>query len=143
MFRRLAMLPPGLLDIEIGLVVCDAAGGLVQRRPIEGFALPRHGASCPLWPLFTALSRPLVPVRRRVVRLGRGRSTFDCLAIAWPEQSGSFEIDPIYRSAMLIVPVRGSSPETDTALEIGGTCRLCPRASCPARREPSILGEAY
>ncbi|WP_307535513.1 short-chain fatty acyl-CoA regulator family protein [Paracoccus sp. PAMC 22219] len=38
---------------------------------------------------------------------------------------------------MLILPFDGPPP--DDALPIGPACRICPRAECPARREPSIL----
>jgi predicted transcriptional regulator len=36
---------------------------------------------------------------------------------------------------MLILPDAGAG----VPLPIGSSCRICPRAACPARREPSIL----
>lgn len=140
-FRRLSSLPPSITGSEIGLVVCDASGSILFRKPVTGFALPRHGESCPLWPVFTALSRPLVPIRRRVAQLGRTAAAFDCFAVAWPEPLGEgadFDSDPLYRSIMMILPVPGDG-ETDTAQPVGSSCRVCPRHACRARREPSIL----
>ncbi|MFC3613581.1 helix-turn-helix domain-containing protein [Lutimaribacter marinistellae] len=142
-FRRLATLPDGILDRPVGLVVCDASGSVLFRKSLPGFAMPRHGESCPLWPLFSALNRPLVPLRRRVTQLGRTQAAFDCLAIAWPQDIPDFDRDPIYRSIMLILPVSADEQGTQTALPVGTTCRLCPSGDCAARREPSILGEGF
>lgn len=140
-FRRLAAMPEGVLPSGCGLVICDASGSILFRKPVTGFAMPRHGESCPLWPLYLALSRPLVPIRRRVSQLGRTAAEFDCLAVAWPPRPPEFDADPAYRSIMLILPVPGGDG-TGTQ-PVGSSCRVCPRKSCPARREPSILGEGF
>ncbi|TDE38032.1 XRE family transcriptional regulator [Antarcticimicrobium sediminis] len=142
-FRRIATLPEGVLPGEVGLVICDASGSILFRKAITGFALPRHGEACPLWPLFSALNRPLVPIRRRVSQLGRAVAEFDCLAIAWPDGPPGFERDPLYRSIMLILPVRHGEGDGATPQPVGGTCRVCPRSDCDARREPSILSEGF
>ena len=83
--RRLAFLPQGALARPTGLVMCDASGSIVFYKPAPGFALPRYGEGCPLWPVFSALNRPLVPIRRRIVQLGRSAAEFECHAIAWPQ----------------------------------------------------------
>ncbi|MGD9862619.1 MAG: helix-turn-helix domain-containing protein [Pseudodonghicola sp.] len=142
-FRRIAAMPPSILPGEVGLVVCDASGSILFRKAVTGFALPRHGESCPLWPLFTALNRPLVPIRRRVSQLGRTAAQFDCLAVAWPEGQPGFDRDPLYRSIMLILPVPGGSAGAGGAQQVGSSCRVCPRDPCDARREPSILSEGF
>ncbi len=139
-FRRLAALPEGVLSCEAGLVICDASGSIVYYKPVAGFALPRFGASCPLWPLFTALGRPLAPVRRLVSQLGRSEARFECMAIAWPDGPAGFEHDPQYRSTMLILPAPDAADED--VQPVGSTCRVCPRRGCDARREPSILPSA-
>lgn len=143
-FRRLAALPAGVLPTEAGLVVCDASGSILFRRAVEGFALPRFGASCPLWPLFVALNRPMVPIRRRVSQLGRSQAEFDCYAIAHPVGAQGFDEDPLYHSTMLILPAAAQpdSPEAEVQ-PVGSTCRVCPRGGCAARREPSILNEGF
>lgn len=142
-FRRIATLPEAALPGEAGLVICDASGSILFRKAITGFALPRHGEACPLWPLFTALNRPLVPIRRRVSQLGRTMAEFDCLAVAWPDGQPGFERDPLYRSIMLILPVRPGEGATAGVQPVGSTCRVCPRSGCEARREPSILSEGF
>jgi len=140
-FRRLAAMPEKDMPGEVGLVICDASGSILFRKPVTGFALPRSGASCPLWPLFGALSRPMVPIRRKVSQLGRSMARFDCLAVAWPQGAPAFDRDPQYRSVMLILPA--DDDKEDDVQPVGSTCRVCPRHDCRARREPSILSEGF
>lgn len=142
-FRRLAAMPDGVLSGDVGLVVCDASGSILYRKQIEGFALPRFGASCPLWPVFAALSRPMMPIRRRVSQLGRSAMLFDCMAIAQPVGTALFDQDPLYQSTMLILPVAGAGTDNVSVQPVGSSCRVCPRADCHARREPSILSEGF
>ncbi|WP_424987785.1 short-chain fatty acyl-CoA regulator family protein [Microbulbifer sp. S227A] len=142
-FRRLAAMPDGVLSGEVGLVVCDASGSILYRKQIEGFALPRFGASCPLWPVFAALSRPMMPIRRRVSQLGRSAMLFDCMAIAQPVGTALFDQDPLYQSTMLILPVAGGGTDKVSVQPVGSSCRVCPRTDCHARREPSILSEGF
>ena len=142
-FRRLAAMPEGLLPTEVGLVIADASGSILFRKPVTGFALPRFGASCPLWPLFGALSRPMTPIRRKVSQLGRTVARFECLAIAWPLGVPGFEGDPQFRSVMLILPIPDAGDSAGDVQPVGSTCRVCPRHDCHARREPSILNEGF
>lgn len=138
--RRLGLLPFEILGQEAGLVICDASGSILVRKPVTGFALPRFGASCPLWPIYTALSRPHVPVRRNVVQQGRSALAFECLAVAWERITPDFDSDPLYHAVMLILP---QSDVPERAQPVGASCRICPRRGCPARREPSILKEEF
>jgi transcriptional regulator with XRE-family HTH domain len=138
--RRLGVLPPEVLGQEAGLVVCDASGSILLRKPVAGCALPRVGASCPLWPSYTALQRPDVPLRRNVVQQGRSALGFECLAVAWNHVPISFDRDPLHHAVMLILP-RREVPQD--AQPVGGSCRICPRQTCEARREPSILKEEF
>lgn len=138
--RRLAALPEDVLGRPAGLVTCDASGAILFRKPIAGFALPRFGASCPLWPLFAALARPSVPIRRQVVQHGRHAAGFECLAMAWPQTQPDFDRDPVYRAVMLILPLSESPVD---ALAVGSNCRVCGALNCPARREASILNEEF
>ncbi|AZV77790.1 XRE family transcriptional regulator [Parasedimentitalea marina] len=138
--RRLAALPEDVLGQASGLVICDASGAVLLRKPIAGFALPRFGASCPLWPLYAALARPMVPVRRQVVQHGRHAVGFECLAVAWPQTPPDFDRDPVYRAVMLILPL---AELPATPLAVGSSCRVCAGQDCAARREPSILDEEF
>ena len=143
-FRRLASLPASTAGREIGLVIADMSGSILFRKPVADFAMPRFGGSCPLWPLFQAFSRPQLPVRRRVSQVGHDTVRFDCLAVSWPLQPPDFDSDPLYHGAMLILPVSGVSDDcTEVGQQVGSSCRVCPRAECSARREPSILSEEF
>lgn len=142
-FRRLSAMPDGVLSGDVGLVVCDSSGSILFRKQVEGFALPRFGASCPLWPVFTALSRPMMPIRRRVSQLGRSAMLFDCMAIAQPVGTPLFDENPLYQSTMLILPVSGDAEDKTAVQPVGSSCRVCPRSECHARREPSILSEGF
>lgn len=135
-FRRLATLPEGM-GPPLGLVACDASGTLTFRRPAPGFALPRHGAACPLWPLYEALVRPMTPIRAVVEMAGRVSQRFTTFAYSEPHYPGGFDGPRVVEALMLILP----PPEApDAAMKaIGPSCRICPRPTCAARREPSIL----
>lgn len=132
-FRRIALRP----GAEIGLVLCDASGTLTFRKPIAGFALPRFGAACPLWPLFSALGQPMRPVETVIETAGPQGRRFVVRAFCRLRFPGGARGPELREAAMLILPepLRGAGE----ALAVGSTCRICQRAQCPARREPSIL----
>ena len=134
-FRRLAMLPGS----RFGLVICDGSGTLTFRKAVDGFALPRFGAACPLWPIYTALSRPMSAVAAMVETAGRVPQRFGAQAYCQVSYAGGFGGTELREAAMLIWPVAGSD---GAALAVGSTCRICPRIDCAARREPSILSDA-
>ncbi|MEZ5911734.1 MAG: short-chain fatty acyl-CoA regulator family protein [Paracoccaceae bacterium] len=136
-FRRLATLP----DSGFGLVCCDGSGTLTFRKPADGFALPRFGAACPLWPLYRALLQPTVPIRAVVEMAGRVPQRFLAFAYCQPSYPDGFGGVPVVEAAMLILP---APPEPETpAARVGTSCRICPRMDCSARREPSILSEGF
>lgn len=138
-FRRVAMLP----GAPEGLVICDGSGTLLFRKPVAGFALPRFGAACPLWPLFTALSRPMVPVTAQVQTVGSGARRFAVRAFCQPRFPGGFGGPELREASMLILPTDAGAGDLASApVMVGSTCRVCPRSKCPARREPSIMAEA-
>lgn len=138
--RRLGALP----DLNAGLVVCDRSGSLLFRKSTTGFAIPRFGAVCPLWPIFDVLGNPGQVVRRRVVQAGRAETEFECFAVAETAPTTGYNALPMTQATMLMVP-RQSLSETSLGKEdeIGSTCRVCPRDTCHARREPSILSDGF
>lgn len=131
-FRRLAMLPGS----RFGLVICDGSGAITFRKAIDGFPLPRFGAACPLWPIYTALSRPMSALSAVVEMVGRVPQRFGARAFCEVRQAGAFGEVELREAAMLIWPEVGGQ---GAALAVGSTCRICARVRCPARREPSIL----
>jgi hypothetical protein len=132
-FRRLALLP----DAGIGLVVCDASGTILQQKPGQGVALPRFGAACPLWPLFSALARPMTPLEATVETSSNRR--LRVLAYAEVRYPEGFSGPELREAAMLILPAAQSGTPAGPVIKVGSTCRICPRAGCAARREASIL----
>ncbi len=132
-FRRLASLP----EVSAGLVICDGSGTLTFRKGVPGFPLPRFGAACPLWPLYQALSRPMVPIRALVEMAGRVPQRFLCYAFCQPAHPQGFEGPQVLQALMLVLPLPAGA--VGPLQGVGVSCRICPRAECPARREPSLL----
>ncbi len=138
--RRLPCLPQGQGHPPMGLAVCDASGALLYFKPAPGFAMPVTGGACPLWPLFGALSRPSQPLRVEVALPGHAARHLLCYAIAVPAAVHHFDVPPVLRSYMLVLPdmTEGSS----APVPVGVSCRICPRPDCTSRREPAIVGLA-
>lgn len=135
--RRMGALPPRKGEgPRFGVVICDGSGTLTFREPLNGFALPRFGAACPLWPLYQALVRPGTPVRAVVDMPGPSGLRFTCYAYCQTRGRQDFAMPPVLEATMLIVD---GGPEGEAATPIGTSCRICPREGCAARREPSIL----
>ncbi|WP_299703555.1 helix-turn-helix transcriptional regulator [uncultured Tateyamaria sp.] len=140
MMRRLAAVP----GLDAGLVVSDRAGSLLFRKDIEGFTIPRHGAACPLWPLFQVMGQPGQVIRARVQMPSRDGVVFDCFAAAEPVGPVVFNAPRLLEAAMLILPVPDSPTAGDVPVQdIGPACRICPRGGCAGRREPSILSDGF
>lgn len=140
MMRRLAAVP----GLGAGLVVSDRAGSLLFRKDIDGFTIPRHGAACPLWPLFQVLGQPGQVIRVRVQMPSRDGALFDCFAAA--ELVGPVVVNAprLVEAAMLILPVPDAALKDGTPVaDIGPACRICPRGGCAGRREPSILSDGF
>jgi predicted transcriptional regulator len=135
----------------LGLVTCDGSGTLTFRKPLDGFAPPRFGAACPLWPLYQALLRPLAPVRRVIEQMGQPPRQFLAYAVCQPVRPSGFDAPELVEATMLFVPMdavlaagadgagANVSKVAGTVVEVGTNCRVCTRAQCPARREPSLL----
>ncbi|WP_298836842.1 short-chain fatty acyl-CoA regulator family protein [uncultured Roseobacter sp.] len=131
--RRMA----SLQELQAGLVVCDRAGSILFRKPVNQFVIPRFAPACVLWPLFQALGQPGQVIRTPIVQLGRGRAGFDCFAVSEITGVPEYNRPPLLQASMLVLP--SVAPEEQAVSEVGSTCRVCPRDRCPGRREPSIL----
>ncbi|RPE71822.1 hypothetical protein EDD53_0952 [Pacificibacter maritimus] len=145
--RRLATLPPTQSGADCGMVICDGAGVITFRKPLEGFTPPRFGGGCPLWPLYQALVRPMTPVRRVVELTGQPARKYLAYAICQPKAHLGFDAPEVLEATMLFValdratgPMLQDLPQDVEAVKVGTNCRVCTRAACPARREPSLMG---
>ncbi|MEX0367652.1 MAG: short-chain fatty acyl-CoA regulator family protein [Ruegeria sp.] len=138
--RRLAALP----ELEAGLVVADRAGSLLFRKPVSGFTIPRHGAACPLWPLFQVLGHPGRVLHMPVRMPSREAMLFECYATAETVGPAVINASPLIEATMLVLPVsERAGVAADGATDIGPACRICPRSGCVGRREPSILSDGF
>lgn len=135
--RRLGVLRPGPWA-QAGLIICDGSGATLFRQAPAGFALPRPGEGCALWPLFEALAQPQLPVARLIETPGGGR--FLAWAVAERLLPMGFDGPALSRAQMLLLPA--PPDQTRPPLAVGPACRICPRPACAARHEPSILGPA-
>ncbi|MFN3208267.1 MAG: helix-turn-helix domain-containing protein [Roseovarius sp.] len=137
-FRRLASLPEDVSG-PVGLIVVDGAGALILRKAVMGFATPRSGAGCAMWPLYEVLGQPTRPVQATLVQ---GDLRVRALAVAEETVPAGFDTPSLMRAYMLILPDR-TAAETSQPRPVGVTCRICPIEGCPARREVSILKDGY
>lgn len=135
--RRMAGLPPRSDLPRMGLLICDAAGVVRLLKPVPGVPLSR-GALCPLWPIFTALGQPGRAVSMQVTLPDAVSTRLVCDAIAeiTPHPGGP-HLPPLIHAVMLIRPAVATGPVPP--VPVGPGCRLCPRAVCPARREPAVI----
>lgn len=137
--RRLAAMPLDVMPDPVGLAICDSSGVLSYRKPLPDFPMPRFGAACPLWPLYRALNRPMVILSLPLVQQGRAGAGVWAEAVAMPVGTIAVNSDPIYEAHMLVRPMPRGSDGVATPFDVGVTCRVCPKADCIGRREPSIL----
>ena len=112
---------------------------VILRKPVGQMVVPRFGAACALWPLFSALSQPGQVISTPLVQLGRARVQFDCYAVAEVIGEPRYNTPPLVEASMLLLP--GSTAAVEDALQVGSTCGVCPKEACPGRREPSMLTE--
>jgi hypothetical protein len=132
--RRMASLPPDETVPPRGLAICDASGAILHRRRVQGFALPRVAAGCPLWPLYRAMGRVGQP-EMAVIETPRG-ARFRAWAVAQPvaDQPGArFGVPPRVEATMLVMPI-ATAKEPVEVIAAGPGCGTCPREGCPARR---------
>jgi len=140
-YRRLAFLPADQGRAAVGLIQIDATGATLVRKPLPGFALPRYGAACALWPVYHALARPLMPLRA-VLEMPddmRFLAQAHCHYLGEPD----FAVPPVVRSTMMVRALPALSRDDATphglpVLRVGTSCRICPRPACGARRQASI-----
>jgi predicted transcriptional regulator/DNA-binding XRE family transcriptional regulator len=121
--RRIASLPRSKGQANVGLLICDASGTLLLRKPLDGFPLPRFGSGCPLWPLYQALARPQVPLRQPIEHTSGDGPQFMTYAIAQPIGLASFDNPPMFESTMLIIPKRRNGTGD-------GILRVCSQGGC-------------
>lgn len=138
LFRRLAFRPLAPGEANFGYVCVDAAGALLLKKPVDGFQLPSLGGACPLWPVFAALSQPMVPLQMPLAQHGADRTGLMAYAIAAPVEAGGLDRAPRFQAHMLLRPAKVEAPH-----KVGVNCRICPARDCEARRERAIISDSF
>jgi predicted transcriptional regulator/DNA-binding transcriptional regulator YdaS (Cro superfamily) len=128
------------IDAEVGLAIADVSGTLLFRKPVEGLALPRFGAGCPLWPLYQVIARPGAAIREDLEFAGQPPRRYRAWAVTEARVAPGFGGPQVLWAYMLVTPLRGEAGQ-GPPLAVGTSCRICPREACPARREPSVLAQ--
>ncbi|MDB3921786.1 helix-turn-helix domain-containing protein [Rhodobacteraceae bacterium IMCC15231] len=148
--RRMASLSAQVLNVEVGLLICDASGSVLFNKPVPGFKLPISAGFCAIWPVFEALQLPMRPIRLKLQQNGRGGGLFQSVSFAQlPEIP--VRADPVLPVGYMLLQPHESLPQVPSAemphaqmsREVGLTCRLCTRADCFARREISVFAEEF
>lgn len=135
--RRLASLPAGPDLPPMGLAIADQTGALTYLKTAPGFAPSRFSAGCPMWPLYSALTQPMRPIKAEVALPGQAGARFACYAVAVPKTPADFTAAPVLETTMLVVS--DPAPGPVAPIKAGMSCRVCPRSDCAARREPSAI----
>ncbi|MDF1670526.1 MAG: helix-turn-helix domain-containing protein [Roseovarius sp.] len=137
LFRRMTALPTTIYG-PVGLVICDASGTIVFRKPIPGFAIPHAAGPCALWPLFQTLQAPMQTFVTPLEQAGRQPEPVMSYAAAQVTAPMSFDTPAQIKGYMLLVPRRQGQHAAPPQV-VGTSCRICPVAQCTARREASLL----
>ncbi|WP_246040515.1 helix-turn-helix domain-containing protein [Roseovarius arcticus] len=135
--RRLAAMPEDAVG-PVGLISVDASGAILTLKPVGGFVATRLAGACPLWPLFRAMAQPGMALGTYLVQPGRGARPVRALACTEEVGAPQLNMPPLLRATMLLMPA-DPNVEAEDAMQVGTSCRICPRTACAARREPSIL----
>ena len=127
---------------RFGYLRANAAGTITEMIGIEGLAVPRYAAACPLWALYRAQQSPEAVVRQRVLFPSGARFVF----LARARHSGpiGFGKPRHYVTDMLVMAEEDAvhtiyAPDPATYVEeVGPSCRLCPRRACAHRVEDPL-----
>lgn len=140
LFRRLVTLPEDEVG-PVGLIVCDNSGSLLLRKSIDGFGTPSVAGACALWPVFHVMRQPGAPIKIHLRQAGRVNVGVLAMAAAEQVTPPTFDQPALTRGYMLLLPERDG--DAIPSVEVGITCRICPRKDCAVRREPSIMAEVF
>lgn len=138
---RLAHMPTHPDLPNFGLIQCDASGGVLYRKQLNAFSLPRYGGACPLWPVYRSLSQPLQPIRA-MLDMPMG-DRFHTISFAYPTEAAQVGMPALTEAIMLFTPdyamlpkvAHGQTPQLDVGLQ----CTVCSRLTCSARRAEYLL----
>lgn len=140
--HRLTALPRADDTPHFGYYRANAAGSIIEMLGLDGLAVPRYAAACPLWVLYCAQQSPEAVIRQRVLFPSGARFVF----VARARNSGAtgFGKPRHYVTDMLAMTEDDAqhtvyAPDPSALVEeVGPSCRLCPRRSCRHRIEDPL-----
>ena len=137
--HRLAALPRGDGTPRFGYLRANAAGTIIEMLKLDGLAVPRYAAACPLWVLYRAQQSPEAVIRQRALFPSGARFIF--VARARHQGATGFGKPRHYLTDMIAMredeaqmTVYAPDPAVPVE-EVGPSCRLCPRTTCAHRVE--------
>lgn len=137
--HRLTALPRAEGVPRFGYYRANAAGSIVEMRGIDGLAIPRYAAACPLWVLYRAQQSPEAMIRQRALFPSGIRFVF--VARARNTGTTGFGKPRHYVTDMVAMSESDAAatvyaPDPSSLVEeVGPSCRLCPRRTCTHRVE--------
>ena len=140
--HRLTALPRADGWPRFGYYRANAAGAIIEMLGLDGLAVPRYAAACPLWVLYCAQQSPETVVRQRVQFPTGARFVF--VGRARNAGATGFGKPRHYVTDMLAMTEDDAqhtvyAPEPSAPVEaVGPSCRLCPRLSCRHRVEDPL-----
>ncbi len=124
----------------------DIAGNISKRLSLSGIHIPRHGAACPRWNIYSAFLRPGA-INTQLSKMPDGRVYF-CIARAYEKSVGGYHAQHTYYSIGLGCEVSHARDlvyadgiELDDlrrSVPIGASCRICERLDCRQRAFPPV-----
>lgn len=140
--HRMTALPRSEGTPRFGYFRANAAGTIIEMLGLEGLAIPRYAAACPLWVLYRAQQSPETVLRQRVLFPSGARFVF--IARARLQGASGFGKPRHYVTDMLAMVEADAqhtvySPDPSAIVEeVGPSCRLCPRRACQHRVEDPL-----
>ncbi len=137
--HRLTALPRQAGSPRFGYLRANAAGTIIEMLKLDGLAVPRYAAACPLWVLYRAQQSPEAVIRQRALFPSGARFVF--VARARNQGPTGFGKPRHYLTDMIAMREDDAhltvySPDPSVPVEeVGPSCRLCPRTTCAHRVE--------
>ena len=120
----------------------NAAGTIVEMLTLDGLAMPRYAAACPLWVLYRTQQSPETVIRQRALFPSGARFVF----VARARNTGPTGFGQPRHYVTDMIAMKESEAQhtvyapdpSATVEEVGPNCRLCPRRSCLHRIEDPL-----
>ncbi len=136
----------GAGGIPFHMLRTDIAGNISKRLSLSGIHIPRHGAACPRWNVYSAFLRPGA-INIQLSRMPDGRTYF-CIARAIEKAVGGYHAQHTYHSIGLGCEIAYARDMvyadafeldgTGPTVPVGTSCRICERMDCQQRAFPPV-----